>query len=210
MADLAMRGIRRLAAALLAAAVLAPGAEAGVFGDASVPYNATTVLTVDGQNFAGTLHAIPGLQRHDQTVAGIAETTILDLASGRGFFVLPMFKAYVEFGFRLALAELRSPDLTGKPVGRDEINGVATTKYRVNHRAKDGTLIEGFAWLTKTGIAMRTQGSVTTPDGRRTEFAWELSRLELAPQDRAQFDPPEGYYRLPMVLLPPFLNGTEP
>jgi len=205
-----MRRLRTLMAAMLAAALLTPRAEAGVFGDASVPYSATTVLTVDGQNFAGTLHAVPGLQRHDQTVAGVAETTILDLASGRGYFVLPMFKAYVEFGFRLALAELRSPDLTAKPLGRDEVNGVATTKYRVNHRAKDGTLIEGFAWLTRTGIAMRTEGSVTTPEGRRTEFSWELSRLQLAQQDRSLFDPPEGYYKLPMVLLPPFLNGTEP
>ena len=92
-------------------------------------------------------------------------------------------------------------------VGREAVNGVATTKYRVAHRADDGTRIDGFVWLTSSGVPMRGDGAVSVPNGKRTPFAWELSQLQIGPQPASLFQPPDGFYRLPASALPGFLGG---
>ncbi len=86
-----------------------------------------------------------------------------------------------------------SPDVAGAAVGREAVNGVATTKYRVAHRADDGTRIDGFVWLTSSGVPMRGDGAVSVPNGKRTPFAWELSQLQIGPQPALLFQPPDGF-----------------
>ena len=201
-------GAKRIGAlfALCLVALAAP-AGARVLGDAQVSYTADRILTVAGQTYAGTLYAMPGFQRHEQAEGGIQQVAILDLKTGRGYFVLPALQSYVEFRIQGALAELSAPDITGDELGREPVNGVATTKYRVAHTAADGTRIEGFAWLGGTGIAMRGQGTVIETNGKRTPFSWELSHVRIGRQDPALFAAPDGFYRLPINALPPFLGG---
>lgn len=193
--------------ALAALAAMAGGAGARMLGDAQVPYSADRALTVNGRTYQGTLYAMPGYQRHEQTEGGVQEVAILDLGAGSGYFVLPALTSYVEFKFRQAIAELSQPDIAGAPLGREAVDGIATVKHRVAHRAADGTRIEGVVWLDPAGIAMRGEGAVIEPDGRRTPFAWALSHLRVGPQDPALFAAPQGYYRLPIDALPPFLGG---
>lgn len=187
--------------------VLAWPVAAAVVGDARVAYNARCALTIDGQAYQGMLYATPGFQRHEQTLGGIPEVAILDIGAGRGYFVVPMLKSYVDFPIDQAMRELSAPDVTGDPVGREAVNGVATTKYRLAHRAADGTRIDGFVWLTATGVPMRGDGAVVVSNGKRTPFAWELSQLQIGPQPKTLFQPPDGFYRLPASALPGFLGG---
>ncbi|HUN47764.1 MAG TPA: hypothetical protein VMU85_14635 [Stellaceae bacterium] len=194
---------------LLALLLVLPAwpAAGAVLGDARVAYNATCALTVDGQTYQGRLYAKPGFQRHEQMLGGVQEVAILDIGAGRGYFVLPLLKSYVDFPIDRAMRELSAPDIAGPPVGREAVNGVATSKYRVAHRADDGTRIDGFVWLTESGVPMRGNGTVAAPDGKKTPFAWELSQLQIGPQPPALFQPPEGFYRLPASALPSFLGG---
>jgi len=182
-------------------------APAAVLGDARVAYSARCALTIDGQAYQGMLFATPGFQRHEQSLGGVPEVAILDISAGRGYFVVPMLKSYVDFPIDRAMRELSSPDVAGAPVGREMVNGVATTKYRVAHRADDGTRIDGFVWLAEGGVPMRGNGTVAVPDGKKTPFGWELSELRLGPQPRSLFQPPDGFYRLPASALPSFLGG---
>lgn len=187
--------------------VLAGPAAAAVLGDARVAYNAHCALTIDGQAYQGMVYATPGFQRHEQTLGGIPEVAILDISAGRGYFVVPMLQSYIDFPIDQAMRELSSPDVTGNPAGREPVNGVATTKYRLAHRAADGTRIDGLVWLTSSGVPMRGNGTVVTPNGKRTPFAWELSQLQIGPQPTSLFQPPSGFYRLPASALPGFLGG---
>lgn len=198
--------------ALLPAAVLlaAPGgaARAGVLGDTKTAYSAERMLTIDGRSYQGMLYAEPGRQRHVQNEGGIQEVAIFDLGSGTGIFELPQIKSYLDFKIGRAVAALSVPDIAGKPVGREAIEGISVTKYRVAQKASDGTRIDGLLWLTAEGIPMRAQGAVTETSGKRTQFSWILSHLQVGPQDEALFEPPEGFHQLPAMALPSFLNGT--
>lgn len=193
---------------ILFAFLLAPPADAThLLGDASIAYRADRILTVGSQSFPGTLVAIPGYQRHEQVVAGIRQVAIFDFTAARGYFIVPAVTAYLEFPIGPALRELSDPHVVGAAEGHAQVNGAATTKYRIAHVASDGTRLEGHVWLTPDGIPMRGEGAVIETSGRITPVSWELSHLQEEPQDPKLFDPPVGYLRLPTSALPGFLGG---
>ena len=189
--------------------VLVSGAAlARVLGDSGVAYSADRALSVNGQRYDGVLYAMPGFQRHEQTMAGMQQVAIFNLAAGRGYYVVPSVRTYIDFPIDVAVRELSQPDLVGAPLGTERQGGVVTTKYRVDHRAADGTRIEGFVWLAASGIPMRGEGSVIETSGKRTPVSWTLSNVHVAPQDPGLFQPPDGFYRLPAAALPGILGGA--
>ena len=203
--------IRPFLSAALAAVVLllvSDAALARVLGDSGVAYSADRVLSVNGQHFDGVIHAMPGFQRHEQNMGGVQQIAIFNLTSGRGYYIVPSVRSYIDFPIDPAVRELSQPDMLGTPAGAERIGGVATTKYRLDHRGSDGTRIEGFVWLAASGIPMRGEGAVIEPSGRRTPVSWTLSNVQIAPQDPDLFRPPDGFYRLPAAALPGILGGS--
>ena len=199
-----------LGAALVASVLLlvSGAAFARVLGDTGVAYSADRVLSINGQRFDGVLYAMPGFQRHEQTMTGLQQVAIFNFAAGRGYYIVPSVRTYVDFPIELAVRELDKPDMLGAPLGTERQGGVVTTKYRVDHRAADGTRIEGFVWLAASGIPMRGEGTVIETSGKRTSVNWTLSNVHIAPQDPGLFQPPDGFYRLPAAALPGILGGA--
>ncbi len=128
---------------IVAGALAAGSAGAAMLGDADVAFSADRTVTVNGQVFRGKLFHTPGRERHEQDLVG-REIFILDVQTERGWVVVPSLKTYVEFPFPPAMAALGSPDLTRSAVRKETVNGVRTTKYRIEHRVED-TLATGFA-----------------------------------------------------------------
>ena len=193
---------------MLALLLTAPADTARTFLDAAIGYRADRMLTVGDQHFPGKMIAIPGHQRHEQTIAGLQQVAIFDFGAQRGYFIIPAVTAYLDFPIGPALHELGDPHTIGAPEGRAEVDGVATTRYRIARVAPDGTRIEGTVWLTGEGIPMRGDGAVIESNGKRTPVSWELSKLQEGPQDPKLFAPPTGYFRLPATALPGFLGGA--
>jgi hypothetical protein len=181
---------------------------AALLGDANVSYTAQSTVTVNGRSYAGTVFHIPGRDRHEQEIQGVAEVVILDGTAMRGWLVLPQLGSYVEFTFPQLMAELSAPALLRSPVGRETVNGVRTTKYRIDHTAADGMQARGFAWVTADGVVMRLDGSVVRPSqSQSTAIRLELDNLRVGRQDRALFELPPGLLRLPGGSLAPLLGG---
>lgn len=204
--------MRRLLLSLcLMLAATAPGAaRAALFGDASIAYSAERTVTVNGKSYSGMVFHIPGHERHEQTIQGVAEVIVLDAAAKQGFLIVPMLKTYVTFAFPKVMAELDDPALRRDPVGRETVNGVRTTKYRIDHLAADGSRAQGFAWLSAQGVPMRVDGTVTRGgSGRVTAIRMELANLALGPQDPALFQVPRGLAQLPAAALEGLL-GSNP
>jgi hypothetical protein len=221
--------LRSAAAVLLAASLAAPAvalAQQGaapsatprpaqaapsgqLLGDARVPFSADRTLTVDGRTFSGRLYHTPGRQRHEQMLEGMQQVVILRADRAQGWLVVPSLKSYVEFVFPRAVAELSDPSLRGSPVGQETVNGVRTTKYRVEHSARDGTTADGYLWVSAEGIVMRLNGEVRGKGngGKPTPFALELANVRLGAQDAGLFDLPPGYMKLPANALQPLLGG---
>ena len=211
---IALRSLSRFRAWLLATLVAAVAllsanaALARLLGDTGVAYSADRVLSVNGRHFDGVLYAMPGFQRHEQIMGGVPQVAIFDLGTGRGYYIVPSVRTYIDFPIDLAVRELSAPDVLGAPAGTEQQGGVATTKYRVDHRAPDGTHIVGFVWLASSGIPMRGEGAVIEANGKRTPVSWRLSNVHIAPQDPGLFQPPGGFYRLPAAALPGILGGA--
>ena len=161
--------MRRLLPAVLLAIVAGlaalPAAAARMLGDPSVPFSADRTLMVGDRSFTGKLYATPGSQRHEQQIAGIDQVIILHGKDARGWLLLPKLNSYVEFWFTPAAAELNSDDLLSAKLGEETVNGLRTTKYRIEHQARDGTLADGYVWLTREGIPMKLDGMYRPANG---------------------------------------------
>jgi hypothetical protein len=198
-----------LAVLLAAIAVLAGPAQAAarMLGDPSVPFSADRSLTVGDRSFSGKLYAIPGSQRHEQQVAGVEQVIILHGKDARGWLVLPTLNSYVEFWFGRAATELKADDLLSTKLGEETIDGQPTTKYRIEHTARDGTAADGYIRLTREGIPMRLDGMYRPANGGTpTPVRMELSNLRKGPQDPALFAVPQNMMKLPGGALAPLLG----
>lgn len=181
---------------------------AALLGDARVAYSADRTVTVNGRAYTGKMFHMPGHQRHEQEIQGLSEVVILDGAAAQGWLVLPGLHSYVEFHFPTVLAELEDRNILGAKAGQETVDGVSTTKYRVDHRAADGSRVQGFVWLSRDGVMMKLDGTLARPrSSKPTAIRMELSQLRLGPQDPGLFALPPGLVKLPSDALAPLLGG---
>ncbi len=177
-------------------------ARAALLGDASISYSAERTVTVNGRSYTGMVFHVPGHERHEQEIQGIPEIVILDAATKQAFLIVPMLKSYVAFGFPSVMAELDAPDLRRSPVGQETVNGVRTTKYRIDHVSADGSRTQGYAWLSAQGVLMRIDGTITRGNGGRPlAIRMQLANLAVGPQNPALFRVPPGLAKLPSQAL---------
>jgi hypothetical protein len=197
-------------AALTILAGVSPSA-ARMLGDPGVPFSADRSLAIGDRTFSGKLFSVPGSQRHEQMIQGIPQVIILHGSEAKGWLVLPNLNSYVEFGFAKAVAELNDSDLLSTKLGEETIDGHRTTKYRVEHTARDGTMVDGYLWQTREGIPMRLDGMYTPANGGKpTPVRMELSHVRLGPQDASLFAIPQNMVKLPTGSLGPLLGARKP
>ena len=138
----------------------AAAARAATLGDPQIGFTAERVLVFDGRSYIGRMWNMPGEQRHEQELPSLKPIFILRADSSVGDVLLPQLHTAVEFDLPKVLAVLGQPDLLGRPVGSETVNGIATTKYEVDKDIPDGHL-SGALWLSRDGIPMRCDGSYT-------------------------------------------------
>src|SRR5919197_784196 len=92
------------------------------------------------------------------------------------------------FLFAMLLLLLPVASLPATPVGQETIAGQRTTKYRVEHAARDGTAVDGWMWVTKEGIVMKLDGTARPRNGKPTPFTMQLQNVRVGPQDASIFD----------------------
>jgi hypothetical protein len=181
---------------LLMTALAAGAVRAETLGDARVGFSAERVLVFDGHSYVGRIWSMPGEQRHEQELPAVKPVFILHSDSAVGDILLPNLHTAVEFVLPRALAALGKPGLLGKPVGKETINGIPTTKYAVDKKIPEGRLA-GSLWLSADGIPMRCEGSFTSNKGKASTVHWELRHVEIGKQNAALFEVPAGFSKLP-------------
>ncbi len=193
-------------AAILAAAAWAVGAaRAGTLADARVGFTADRVLVIDSKTYRGKIWTMPGRERHEQVIQGFEPVFILRADRPLAEVVLAKLHTVVEFVFPPELKMLVLPRLTRHPVGRETVNGVATTKYAVDEDTPQGHAV-GALWLSRDGIPMRLAGNFTAANGKVSKIRWELSRVKIGPQPGNLFEVPVGFSRLPAEAVAPLLG----
>lgn len=191
---------------IVAGALPTGSARAAMLGDAEVPFSAERTVTVNGHSYHGKLFHTPGRQRHEQDLLG-REIFILDAQAERGWVIVPSLKTYVEFPFPAELAALGSPDLTRSVVRQETVNGVRTTKYRIDHQVGD-TLATGFLWVSPENILMKFDVRLSrSGHSKPLAIAMELAHVKNGPQDPHLFELPHGLSQLPIAALAPLLGA---
>jgi hypothetical protein len=193
-------------AVLFVGPIAAEPALSAVVGDASVPYSATRVVTVNGKVYEGKVFHTPGKQRHDVDIGGIPVSFILNIAERTGVIVLPALNSYFDFPLPPLLAELDRHRLDRKEVGEERIDGLRATKYRVDYTASDGTRGEGFVWLSRENILLKIEGRIQRPRHKPMRISMNLTDLKLGPQNADLFSIGRGLRRVPYEALELLLN----
>lgn len=174
--------------------------------DAPVSFSATRTVTVNGKVYTGPMFHVPGRERHEQTLLGMQEVFLLDDQQGAAMLVMPALKTEVDFPFPPLMTSLLDSSLAKTALGEEQVDEVPATKYRVDKTAPDGTRGEGFLWISRRGVLLKLDGTVTAPGGHRTAIQMALSDVKEAPQSPALFAPPSGFSKLPAEALAPLLG----
>src|SRR5262249_42928672 len=194
-----------LPAAVLLSALGATQSPSETLGDARVGFTAERVLVVDGRRYVGKIWHMPGEQRHDQDLLAVKPVLILRAGSRLGDVVLPELHTVIEFVLPKEFSALGNPNFLRKPAGQETVNGIPTTKYTVEEDVPGGR-IAGLLWLSRDGIPMKGDGKFEPKSGKTLTIYWELRHVKIGNQDKALFEVPQGYAKLPPEAAAPLLG----
>ncbi len=177
-------------------------AAAAMIGDADVAYHAIRTVLFKGQRYTGPVWAVPGEQRHEQTINGFRLVVILNSNTGTATAILPDLNVYASFPMS------RDLDLSslGEPVSHGTVAGLSAAKYRIEHEEPDGTGADGWLWVGAHHILLKVDGDYRTAGGKTVPVTATLSSIERGPQDPALFAVPTNMTALPIEAIAPFLG----
>lgn len=202
-----------LAAALprLADAATGPAANALAL---TVDYEAESLIGSGDRATAGRLWRTAKALRHEGTTQGRPQTLIIRLDSNVGWLV--MSDAGIAIETDLSALDLPIEVLDGggglrqTRLGRDPVNGLDTTKLRVERTGASGSSFAGHAWVTREGIIGRIEGEGESR-GRRGRTLMNFRNVVIRPVPAQRFEPPRGVQliRIKGADLGTVLEGLE-
>lgn len=165
-----------------------------------VAYSAIRTIETDDQRIAQRYYQHNAMVHRMETELG-GEPSVIIMRGDRELMwtVMPAQRMVMELSMLDAATQLAGiPDLAGEnqwgsaqSVGREIVNGVATTRWVVRSPPSADERSEGTLWVSDEGILVR----MDMHEGRgRTRM--ELSELRVGPQPSSLFEPPADYQRI--------------
>ncbi len=179
----------------VAAVVAAPSAARAVpWPTAAAAYSAESTIQVGEMRIGGRVWHDHGRERREMNVQGVSQIVIMRPDRNTAYMIMPQMNSGFEMDF--GAAGLPSPEqmlngLQPVPEGRETVEGLDTTRYRVSGNAADGSTVEGQVWVTEDGIVMRFEGTARHQDQTQT-VRMSLQNVVRGPQEASLFEPPAG------------------
>lgn len=188
-----------VAISMLGLTAVAPLAQADVaYFNPDVAYSATRIIDGGGQRMEQRyFQKNATTNRMEMNVQGEHSTIIMNGDRGVMWMVMPAQRMYMESsldGQPFDGTNVELPDPTTWEMereGRESVNGVPATKYRVATDGGEKTRMRGHLWVSDDGIPVRTD---MTTGGDRIQM--ELRDLVVGAQRAELFEPPAGYQRI--------------
>lgn len=190
----------------LIAVILLPGASAEwLKPDAA--YSAVRVMRSGGMEMRGPVHHDHGKERWEVAPQGMRQVMIRRPDQERMLMILPDMNMGMELDLSQAKQVPSAESYAAKQperLGREEVGGEMTTKYRLVEDGGQGPITMLF-WVTDDGIPLRMEGS-----GAQGNFEMLLSDLKRGAQDAGLFEPPAGLQLMPAnpAMLGPMMGGA--
>ncbi len=176
----------RALAVFLVFVVLSSVASAEELPPPKATYTADGVFQIGGDRVVFKLYHQEGKERHEMSIDGLFQITLLRPDLDKGYIIQPAAKSVVE----LPLDEVSFLPVWRTPgeriielLGPAKEGGEATTKYRVFSNELAERQLDVVMWVTDDGITMRLEGEV--------EFEGELESILYIGRDvtRQPLDP---------------------
>ena len=184
---------------VLVAGGMAPAAPSFAFlaPDSTAEFSADIELVGNEASVQGRIFVVPGKQRIelDSPLLEHPVVIISDEDRNKAWLLDRVEKSYREHPLDAMPIHLRRDDwanLKRTAVGRETVNGVETTKFAAEGTGPSGNPVEGHIWLSDEGIVVRFAGQELKAGGP-VDSRGDLRNIEVAPQDPALFEIPDGY-----------------
>jgi hypothetical protein len=187
------------ATSALGLTAIAPSAKADVPNfNMDIAYSATRIIVGGEQQMEQRyFQKNATTNRMEMHLHGQSSTIIMNGDRGVMWMLMPGQQVYFESPiedrpFDAANVELPDPETWEmEREGRESVNGVPATRYRVATDGGEKTRMRGHLWVSDHGIPVRTD-MVTGGD----RIQMELRDLVVGPQPANLFEPPAGYQRM--------------
>jgi hypothetical protein len=184
---------RRSFIAVLSAAVTAMPARAASILDLKVDYTATSLVGSGESPQRGRLWRTPRGFRHEGAQDGRAQTVIARLDRNIGWLALAELGVVIETD--LSALDLPLDVLQGgggvvqTREGRERVNGMDTTRVRVERREGAGSRFAGRVWVRDDGVIARIVGEGESR-GRAGRTHLDFRDVRVGPVDPRLLEPP--------------------
>lgn len=157
-------------------------------------YSASGMMETGGLRIPYKVYHDRGKERREMTMEGMEQVVIALPDEGKMYMLMPAMNMAMEMAMKgnpsAAANEMEA--YNPEPLGKETVNGIETTKYRIEADNTGAGAMTGFAWATEDGILVRMEA--TTAEGR---VVFSLDELVRAPQDPALFRLPAGVQVMP-------------
>lgn len=180
----------------------------------NVEYSADITMTMEsgGQaiSMAGKVFSALDRERREIDMMGQQSVIITRHDSKTTLILMPAQKMYLEQkhgaggapgmpGGPDPMRTWQDSDVSMTELGKETINGVATTKYELSMKTPDGAA-KGLLWLSADRIPIRFEGSSapSADKARGGTFRMEAKNLKIGKQPAALFEVPAGFQKFTM------------
>ena len=174
-------------------------------------YKAVEVVEAQGgRAMQATVYRKGLSERREMHMEGQTVAIITRPADKQLFMLMPGMNTAMKMKYDRAMRDMDSGDLQGfdaEPVGEETVNGLETTKYRIEGDNGQGTTFDGHAWVTDDGIRAKLAGTVSFSDGTSSPIRITLSEVERGDQPNSLFELPEGTRVMDMSKMPDSMQG---
>ncbi len=177
-----------------------------------VAFSASRVMSISGvdQTMEGPYYYSPGRHRSEMDAAGQTITAIIREDRNLIWMLMPQMNMYMELSFderelgrggAFEGAEV----LQSRELGREEVNGMRTTRYEITVRNPGGDSATGTVWATAEMIPMKMD--MVVDSGERVVV--ELRDVRIEPQPDELFEVPAGYTGMSLGSIGNIANALQ-
>jgi hypothetical protein len=171
------------------------------------PFSADAQIETEENQMTSKVYYKPGMVRDEMNTGGMQMVTIQRFDEGKVWILMGQ-GMYME---SKAGQSDQAPEyklIERSVVGKEDINGMPTTKYKTVYEGKDGRF-GGFTWFTDDNIAVKGF-MISETKGEKQRIKWTMSNVQRGNQPDSLFQLPAGAKPMGIASMMSGMGGAMP
>jgi len=161
--------------------------------DLNASYDGIRLMEFQGNSFQATERRAPGKMYTEVDMGGMSTGVIVREDRNKSYMLMPSMGYYREESLKGGLMQASNGMEFRKieKVGREDVIGFPSTKYKTRFEDKDGKGA-GIIWVTDSGVPIKMDMIYSNKDMKGQRYSVQFTELHLREQDPAYFEVPEN------------------